>query len=266
MDNQEKLGDGVRAVDRALAILLAFSPQDSELSAIEIAKRVGLSRPTLYRLLYTLEKQGFIVSMGEPQRFRLGAAIAKLAHVWTSTLDVSQVAQRILRRIWEATGETVALFVLQGSRRICIAELASAQPLSFKRGVGYSEAIAIGASGRAILAFSKLDRAELEQLAAEGGASLNRLLRELPPIRERGFAHSHSELIQGAVAVAAPFYDRNADVAGSIAVFGPDVRIDEAKVERFGKLLVQEAANLSRELGHLTPAIGDRAGPKRVRA
>jgi len=69
VENEEKGTDGVRAVDRALAVLLAFTANDDELWAIEIARRVGLSRPTLYRLLYTLERQGFIVSVGEPQRF-----------------------------------------------------------------------------------------------------------------------------------------------------------------------------------------------------
>src|ERR1700694_3492490 len=72
VENEEKGTDGVRAVDRALAVLLAFTANDDELSAVEIARRVGLSRPTLYRLLYTLERRGFIVSVAEPERFRLG--------------------------------------------------------------------------------------------------------------------------------------------------------------------------------------------------
>eukprot|EP01034_Spumella_vulgaris_P046805 gene46805-58371_t len=47
--------DNVRAVGRALEILMAFSEDAPELSAGELLKRVDLSRPTLYRLLYTLE-------------------------------------------------------------------------------------------------------------------------------------------------------------------------------------------------------------------
>lgn len=43
--------EGVRAVDRALEILLAFQPGDDELTVAEIRTRVDLSRPTLYRLL-----------------------------------------------------------------------------------------------------------------------------------------------------------------------------------------------------------------------
>src|SRR5690606_22719251 len=100
----EKSGEGVRAVERALDILVAFTAADYELTASELLKRVKLSRPTLYRLLYTLEQSGFVISVGEPQKFRLGPAVAHLAHVWSSSLDLSEFAKPIMERIQEQTG------------------------------------------------------------------------------------------------------------------------------------------------------------------
>src|SRR5215510_4210928 len=76
-------GDSVRAVDRALDILLAFKPQDDALTVSELLRRVELSRPTLYRLLRTLQRKQFLIASGDLQRFRLGPAIAQLSHVWT---------------------------------------------------------------------------------------------------------------------------------------------------------------------------------------
>ena len=98
--SQPDKNENVRAVGRALEILLAFTAQDFELSAGELLKRVDLSRPTLYRLVYTLKEQGFLVSIGDPQRFRLGPAVAKLAHVWTSSLNLATIAEPVLRRLW----------------------------------------------------------------------------------------------------------------------------------------------------------------------
>ena len=74
MSTVEK-NENVRAVGRALEILAAFTEEDPQLSAGELLKRVDLSRPTLYRLIYTLQEHGFLVSVGEPQRFRLGPAV-----------------------------------------------------------------------------------------------------------------------------------------------------------------------------------------------
>jgi DNA-binding IclR family transcriptional regulator len=248
-EKNEQLGDSVRAVDRALDILLAFTANDYELTVAELLKRVDLSRPTLYRMLYTLEQKGFLVSAGDPQRFRLGPSVAHLAHVWTSSLDIGAVAQPMLRRIWETTGETVALFVPQGAYRLCVAELPSVQPLSFKRGVGYRERLAVGASGRAILAYTPYTRAELEELTQGLKVNLTQYQRDLELTRQRGYATSRDELILGAVAVATPFFQGENQTAGSIGVFGPSARLDEGRVEELGRLLVKESKLLSTELG-----------------
>lgn len=245
----EKQNDNVRAVDRALEILMAFTAADYELTAAQLLKRVDLSRPTLYRLLHTLEKSGFLVSNGDPQKFRLGPSVAHLAHVWTASLELEELARPILRRIWERTGETVALFVPQGAYRTCIAELPSAQPLSFKRGVGYRERIVLGASGRAILAFAGISDAELEGYAQDTRVDLTKYPEELNRIRKQGYATSKDELIQGAIAIAAPFFSAGGQVAGSVAVFGPSARLDETRTAELGKLLVEEAEAMSQVLG-----------------
>ena len=149
---QERASESVRAVDRALDILLAFRGADDGLSVADLLKRVDLSRPTLYRLLHTLEAKGFVTSSGEPQRFRLGPSVAQLAHLWNSGLNLADIAEPAMKRVWEETKETVALFVPEGLMRLCVKEIPSPHPLSFRRGAGYRERLVLGASGRSILA------------------------------------------------------------------------------------------------------------------
>lgn len=246
----EKNNDGgVRAVDRALDILMAFTANDYELTASELLKRVDLSRPTLYRLLYTLEQSGFVVSSGDPQKFRLGPSVAHLSHVWSSSLDISALAQPMMHRIWSLTSETVALFIPQGDHRLCVAEIPSLQPLSFKRGVGYTERLGLGATGRAIVAFGNYEPAQLKAFASVSKLSATSYEKELKLTRERGYATSRDELITGAVAVAVPFFDGHGLVAGSMGVFGPGVRMTNQRLEELGELLKNESKILSENLG-----------------
>lgn len=175
--------------------------------------------------------------------------MARLAHVWSSTQDIGAVAQPMMQRLRERTGETVALFVQQGMHRVCVAELPSHQPLSFKRGVGYSERIVRGASGRAILAHLGLDDRELEAYAADTQVDTRGYPKELEAIRKRGYATSRDELLRGAVAIAAPYFNGAGQVAGSLGVFGPSARIQSEEVAAFGKLLAVEARALSKALG-----------------
>ena len=241
--------EGVRAVERALDVLSAFSAGGDGLLVADLLKRVDLSRPTLYRLLHTLAKKGFVVAEGEPQRFRLGPAVARLAHVWSSSLDLGILARPVMHEAWTYTSETVALFVPRGEMRLCIAEMQSPQALSYRRGVGYSERLVRGASGRAILAFTPLASGQLEAYAAGTNADIGWLRDQMALTRERGYAMGHNELIQGAYAVAAPFFDGRGNVAGSLGVFGPDVRLTEARVNEFGQYLRTLTGRLSETLG-----------------
>lgn len=246
---EKKAHESVRAVERALDILLAFKPGDKSLTVAELVTRVNLSRPTLYRLLNTLEQAGFLASSGEPQRFHLGSSIAQLAHVWLSDHRIAELAQPVLRELWEATSETVALFVPDDTYRLCVAELESNQPLSFRRGIGYREKLVRGASGRTILSQMRLTPETVQRYLVDPEQDVTALMSDFERIRARGFGTSQHELIEGAVAVAAPFFNGANQVAGSLCIFGPSVRVTEERVEQFGELLKRASKDLSRLLG-----------------
>jgi DNA-binding IclR family transcriptional regulator len=198
--------------------------------------------------------------MGEPQRFYLGPAVLKLAKSGPESPNLASLARPVLARLHETTGETVALFVPIGNLRQCVVELPSSNPLSFKRGVGYKDRIIYGASGRAILAQllgpllttsprnEAALKAELQSYAAGSSADISAYPEELCRIRQRGYAVSRNELIHGAVAVASPIFDKLQQVAGSIAVFGPSVRLPADQVKRYGALLVEAGREISAAL------------------
>ena len=77
-----KVEDGpkysVRAVERAIAVLNAFSFDRAELSLVEIAKETGLSKPTAFRLLATLEQHRYVAVDPARARYRLGPKLLEL--------------------------------------------------------------------------------------------------------------------------------------------------------------------------------------------
>ncbi|ANV99615.1 IclR family transcriptional regulator [Bradyrhizobium icense] len=249
-EDAEAKGEGstVRAVDRAIAILQCFTAEKPALSVLEIQRRVGLSRPTLYRLLQTLAATGLVKAEGDPQRFRLAHGVMELAHVWLAGLNEVDVARPILERLRESTGETAALFVLREQKRICVLELESHHALTIVRGVGDTGDITLGASGKAILAYLDEGRrkAILDQTPKARRAEL---VKALEVVRSRGFATSQGEVIVGAVALAAPTFNHNGEVAGCIGVFGPKARVKDSDIPRFGALVVRAANAVSEQFG-----------------
>jgi DNA-binding IclR family transcriptional regulator len=244
---------GVRAVDRAIAILQCFTAGQPAMSVIEIQKRVGLSRPTLYRLLHTLVAREMIRAEGDPQRFMLAHGVMQLSHVWLNGLDVVAVARPILEGLRDLTGETAALFRLQNDRSICILECESRHVLSISRGVGHSLKIDQGSTGKAMLAFMEPERQAEFLSSLSANAARTRLEQALKAARRDGYATSHGEIFVGAVAVSAPYYDHRGSVVGSVGLYGPDARIDDAKFLQYSKLVREAGQKISTLLGFQPP-------------
>lgn len=239
----------VRAVDRSIAILQSFTAEQPLMSVIELQRKVGLSRPTLYRLLHTLASRGLIQPEGDPQRFRLAHGVMSLAHVWLKALDVVHVARPILEELRDRTGETAALFRVQEDRGICILECESRHVLSISRGIGDSLTLAQGATGKAMLAFMEPQRQSEFLARLPRDASRAQLEDALRVTKRRGYGTSRGEIFLGAVAVAAPYFDHRGRVVGSVGIYGPSVRVNEDKMAEFAGLVTEAGRKISQLLG-----------------
>ena len=225
----------IRSIERSVDVLACFDQVTPQLSVTDLQKRTSFSRPTLYRILATLEGKGVIRSFGEPQRFELGYEASRLAANWIGQDDFVRAAHPVLRRLWDHTDETVALFIVaDGNKKICIEELQSRQALTFTRGVGFTEDLATGASGKAMLAFT--EQAEAKQ--------------EFDAVRASGVYVSEGEIIEGAVAIAAPVFDRDGMVKGSVCIFGPAVRLSDARRGECIDRVREASQEISYALGH----------------
>ena len=245
----------VRAVERAIEILQGFSVDNPAMTVVELQKKVRLSRPTLYRLLHTLMLKGLVRAQGEPQRFALDYGVAQLAHVWMSTLDVANAAGPILSRLRDRTGESAAFYVLRGNTRTSVLEMPCRHALSIVQGLGRSEPLFRGASGKIILAFMSDQAVGSALQNLPPGISKKRVLDDLAKYREDGFAVSRGEVVDGAVAIASPVFDRMGNIVGSITVSAPQTRVDDSWMAHSTKLVISSASELSMALGYGVRAV-----------
>jgi DNA-binding IclR family transcriptional regulator len=250
---EEQQAKTVRAVERAVEILECFTTEQPLMSISDLQKKVKLSRPTLYRMLDSLAAKGLIRAIGKPQRYALNHGIAKLAQVWFANIDATQVALPMLQQLRDETNETVALVVVRGDKRLHVLELPSRHPLAISRGLGETEHLSLGASGKSILAYLPEAEVAAALRTAPRNVRVDELRQTLKQIRQDGVAVSRSEMIEGSVGVAAPVYDYTAGVIGSVVLSAPDVRIDAQRQAEFASLVRTAAAAISAELGYAGP-------------
>jgi DNA-binding IclR family transcriptional regulator len=254
MEDDEK-GDAeigtVRSVERAIAILFSFTRGSAMKTVAELQADLGISRPTLYRLLQTLQHHGLVRGSGEPLRYTLDHRVMSLADVWLAQIDVVRCAEEGMADLWARTDETVGLYVPLGDdTRIAVSELRSKQPLSLGLGIGHTASVTLGASGRAILAFLEPERIEQVLKSVPDAYVREQTRADLERIQQQGYSVTVSQRIAGAVAIAAPVFDHLGGVAASLCLFGPETRLVEDLRPRYISLVVNAAAKISTAMGY----------------
>lgn len=110
MTSPEPAGRASPPTARVVAILefLARHPHD-RFGLSELARRVGLSKPTCLGIVTTLAEAGYLVREATEKTYRLGPALIALGHTAQESMRVSPAARTELGRLSEAFAGTAAL-------------------------------------------------------------------------------------------------------------------------------------------------------------
>lgn len=244
----------VRGVMRALDILDQFLDRPGPLGAAEAARLTGMPRSTAYRMILSLQSRGYLQRAGDgDERFTLGERLLAVGRRRQEP-GLLALAQPVMDGLRETCGETVALHLLEGDRRVCVAAAEGSRSLHTSGRVGSGAPLYSGASSRAIMAFLPAEQQE-EIIARTGLAALtpntitnpDSLRSELARIRSEGLAVSTGEWSEGITSVAAPIF-AGSGVVGSINISGPAFRFGADKLTLLGALVKAAAAEISRRL------------------
>lgn len=192
-------GKRVEAVEKALAILDAFSEERTSMSLTEIAQETGISKSSLPRLLTSLALFGF-VARDSAKQYKLGANIWRLGALYRRKFDLGENIRPELRALVDATGETASYYVRDRDERICLYRLNSPNSVRHHLDEGSRLSVYKGAAGHA--------------LSAEGGAW------------DQVFV-SLGERNRDVAAIAIRVYSSTGEVRGALCVSGIISRFDE---------------------------------------
>jgi IclR family transcriptional regulator, acetate operon repressor len=247
----------IQSVDRALNLLELIAEAGGQSTLSELADRAGLNISTSHHLLSTLVARGYVAKAGGRRGYFLGPKILQLSTARLRQAGLTDIAAPYLRRLSEATGETVHLATLQGEDLVTLVKLETHHAVRIDAGiVGKSNAAHATATGKAILAWLP-EREMLRVLAGKGMTRFTDntitdvagLIEELRHVRRNGFALDREEFQPGVICVGAAVRDHTGGVVGSISISTPTERVNDAHVEAMAKLLTETTRVLSEEFG-----------------
>jgi len=248
MSQPEKTGARrVQAVDHAVQILDCFLGPETTLGLGEIASQLKLNKSSVYRLLETLVVGGLLAKDPVSRGYTLGVKLVQLAQRLGTRFALTETAMPLLQQLRDETGETAALHVRVGSQRLCVAQLASSQPVRMTLEMNHPYPLVHGAAGKVFLAY--FPPAGINALLAElPAAAREALAGELPTIRRKGFAVSRGEIIADTTSICAPVRSAAGEPMAALGIHGPAYRIPMEAIPALGKQVLRAAADLARLL------------------
>lgn len=246
----------VQSLARGVRLLRLFNRERPALTLGACAGLLELSPPTTYRLLNTLEAERFLERDPAAGTYRLALGVLELFPPLLDGLGVPRLAQPVIDRLAEATGESANLAALERGSVLYLVSASSNRLLRTDTPPGLRLEPHATALGKTLLA--QLSDAEARQVLGAGPyraltprtlTTWEQVERGLHTIRRTGYALSEGELEEGlsSCAVALP---ARADRPYAINVSSPASRTPRKLMrQRFAPLLEQAADEIADRLG-----------------
>ncbi|WP_246674784.1 IclR family transcriptional regulator [Mesorhizobium sp. B2-3-6] len=222
--------DGVAALDRAIAILDAFTTADRSLSLSEIAARTGLYKSTILRLANSLLR-GQLLERLDDGRYRIGPASFRLGALYQRSVVAVDILLPIMRDLCELSWESVAFYVRSGDVRTCLYRVESKHPIRYTIREGDVLPLLVGSGGRVLAAFSGQPGEPYET------------------IRKTCNCLAIGDRDPQTAGVSAPVFGPGRVLLGALTLAGPSTRVDAALLRRMRRPLLEAAARATRAFG-----------------
>ncbi len=246
----------VQALERAAAILGAFSADEPELRLSDLSERLGLHKATTHRFLVNLEHLGFVERAPHSGKYRLGWRLFELGGLVSQRLDLWDEALPFLEGLVRDTGETGHLAVLEGGQAVYIERVETRRALRLPSAVRRGYPAHATNLGKILLAYASADvvdqillTRELEVFTPNTITNVDQLRVELAAIRERGYSVDNEEFDEGLRCIGAPVRDSSGRVVAAIGIGGPVTRVTPARIEELARVVIAAAHSLSLRLG-----------------
>lgn len=245
---------GAQSFSRSMAVLQAVADHPGGPGVADLARQLDLTRPTLYRILASLEAEGLIRQRGD-RRYGLGSRLIGLAHRALAQQDIRSLARDPLAALRDETGETVHLAVRMLDEMVYIDKMESPELVRMASTVGTRVPFHTSSVGKAFLAALPEDEAEAVIARLSYSAVTDRSVTDADALRARvqaarrqGYSSDEEENETGIVCFGAAIRDASGEPVASVSVSVPNFRLRDDRAA-YWRPLLDRCKAISRQLG-----------------
>lgn len=245
---------GVLVLHKALDVLEAVREPCSGLPLAELARKVRLPKPTVYRIVATLETRGYL-DRNESGGYRLSRKLIEAPPSEPFEELLRSAARPAMRRLVDACRETVNLGVLEAQEVVVIETIESPQAVRMSSKVGNRRHLHSTALGKILLA--GMDDKEILRLVRRKGlprmtehtlTSEESLLAELRRVRQQGCAVDDREHELEGRCIGAAIRGARGETVAALSISGPAHRMTRSHMRRLLGPLQKSCEEISAHL------------------
>lgn len=246
----------VPAVRHAIRLLEVLGGSRHPLGVSEIARAIDSNKNMTYRLLSTLQDEGWVAAEEPGPGYRMTLVPFQVASRPLANMDLRTAAQPPMRELGEELGESTYLGILDDDAVLYIEHLDSRQDVRIAGRIGGRYPLHCTAPGKVLLAhagekhLAKIAEAGLERFTDNTLCDPAALAADLVAVRERGWALDNEEYGRGLLCFAAPIADHSHDVIGTVGISVTTLShtLEELSNE-LGPKIIAAAHAISRRMG-----------------
>jgi len=247
---------GLSTVRNAARLLKVFRSREADLGVSELARRLGLGKSTVHRMLTTLVAEGLIEQNPRTGGYRLGIVMFELGEAVRVHMDLHAAVGPVLGELRAQTGESSQVGVLDGHEVVYVDRMESAHSLRLFNETGRRVPVHCTSSGKVLLAHlpearrqAVLRAAPFTALTPHTITDRSQFAAELDRVRRRGWAEAINEREIGVASIAAPVRDISGEVVAAISIGVPLARCSVMALRRLAPVIMEAAEAASRRLG-----------------
>ena len=248
----------VPALQRGLELLGQFTRQTPTLTGAELARNLDLPRASVFRILHTLERSGFVERVGETASYKLSVGVLRLGFEYLSSMELTEHGRPVVEQLRDASGYSAHLVVRDGRDVVFVVKAPGRSALFHSIQVGARLPAHATVLGRLLL--SDLSLQELAQLYPEKTlpkytdktpTSLKQLKALMEADRAAGYGLSQGGFETGISTVAAPVLNDEQRVVAAISITVPAQQVASDQAGRLIELVRDAAGQLTQRIRHL---------------
>ena len=239
---------------KTFAIIEKVAGNPDGISFINLVKSLNQPKTTIFRILYTLEKQNWIEKKGD--LYFLGYMFIHYGLLTLSRRDLRNIARPYMQELSDTLQVTSHVAVMSGKHSMILEVFDTPHHIKPSSVAGALLPLHCTSHGKILLAFAVkepletfLEDVEMEKKTENTITTISALEKEVDNVRQCGYAMDNLEYFPDIRCLAAPLWGPENECLGALGITATAVSFPENEIDRYAEIVMKTATAVSREMG-----------------